>query len=85
MELATLRFPVIMVDDAQSMILDEMFSENTQKYLDHTTFNSDEERWAFRSGMSYVGLLLATKCFKFNNVTVHKSEVEEYHRLNSED
>lgn len=85
MELTTLKFPVVMVDDAQRMVLDEMFSENTQKYLDNTIFNSDEERWAFRSGMNYVGLLLATKCFKFSNVAVNKSEVEEYYKLKIED
>ena len=85
MEVTTLKFPVIMVNDAQNMILDEMFSENTQKYLDNTTFNSDEERWAFRSGMNYAGLLLATKCFKFRNVAVNESEVEEYYKLKNED
>lgn len=85
MELTTLKFPVVMINDAQRMILDELFSENTQKYLDNTTFESPAEQWAFRSGMNYVGLLLATKCFEFSNVAVNKSEVEEYYKLKIED
>lgn len=72
-----LKFPVVMIDDAQRMILDELFSENTQKYLDNTTFKSPAEQWAFRSGMNYVGLLLGTKCLRFGNVEVDKSEEED--------
>ena len=79
MEITTLKYPVVLVRDAQEMILKEMNSEGTQKYLDNTTFNSKEEQWAFRSGMNYAGLLLASKCYNFGGVMVAKKDVEDYY------
>lgn len=35
MEVKTLKFPVVIADDAQRMILDELFSDDTEKYLEN--------------------------------------------------
>ena len=78
-ELVKLKYPVILVRDAQDMILEEMNLEDTQKHLNNTTFNSKEEQWAFRSGMNYAALLLTSKCYNFCEVRVDKKDVENYY------
>lgn len=56
---------LISTNDLQAFLIKYFSSDDIEKYLDSTICNSKEERNAFKYGMIWAGMIIATSCYPF--------------------
>ena len=56
---------LIEVDEMQSLILKNLFSDETDKYFSNMNFKDGNCRMAFIQGMVYASILSAVECEKY--------------------